>query len=237
MATVSDDGQNSNLALASLRRLVDHLIASGERRLPPERQLALDFNVGRRAIRRSLEVLEAEGVLQRRHGSGNFIAFHPSPFSGSALLDVAAASTPIEVMEVRLQIEPALARMAALRAREGDIEQLRGLADKAAASDDADSHELWDGALHRKIAQAAGNALFLALFDTVDHVRKEKPWRSLRQRARSGARHRLYVDQHQRIVEAIAARDPSAAASTMREHLLALQGAMLECLVEDGDVG
>lgn len=232
--------QNSNLALSELRRLVDQLIATGHRRLPPERRLAEDFKVGRRAIRRALEVLDAEGVLQRRHGSGNFIALHSEIAAvglstETALVAVAEQSTPLEVMEVRLQIEPALARMAALKARRDDVEQLFRLAAKAAASDDADGHELWDGAFHRKIAQAAGNALFLALFDAVDHVRERQPWRVMRQRARSAPRHLLYVDQHERIVAAIAARDPARAASAMRDHLQTLHQALLACLAEDGD--
>lgn len=232
--------QNSNLALTEIRRLIDRLIASGHRRLPPERQLAEDFNVGRRAVRRALEVLDAEGVLDRRHGSGNFIAFHaasPSmePPGDAVILDVALRSTPIEVMEVRLHIEPALARMAALKARQDDMEQLRRLADKAAASGDADGHELWDGAFHRKIAQAAGNALFLALFDAVDHAREGQSWRVMRQRARSHSRHASYVAHHERIVQAISARDAAGAGAAMREHLRALQEALTACLIEDGD--
>ncbi|PKU21808.1 FadR/GntR family transcriptional regulator [Telmatospirillum siberiense] len=237
-----DGAQNSNLALAEIRRLIDRLIAAGDQRLPPERRLAEDFKVGRRAVRRALEVLDAEGVLRRRHGSGNFIALRSGPPVAeppgeTALFDIAERSTPIEVMEVRLHVEPALARLAALKARRDDIEQLRRLADKAAASEDADGHELWDGAFHRKIAQAAGNSLFLALFDAVDHVREHQPWRVLRQRARSQARHAVYIEHHERIVQAIAARDAMAAGAAMREHLRALQEALTACLTEDGNDG
>ena len=41
--------------------------------LPPERELAADFGVSRITIRKAIEGLVKEGVLETRHGSGTFI--------------------------------------------------------------------------------------------------------------------------------------------------------------------
>ncbi len=58
-------------------------------------------------------------------------------------------------MEVRLRIEPQLAQLAAMRAKAADIERMYDLVNKIYESTDADGRELWDGALHRQIAQCA----------------------------------------------------------------------------------
>src|SRR3546814_15859055 len=83
----------------------------------------------------------------------------------------------LEVMEVRLRLEPALAQLAALRATRDDVAWMRTLAAKGFDADDLDGRELWDSALHRAIASVAGHALFLALSDVVDRVRLADDWR------------------------------------------------------------
>src|SRR3546814_7861844 len=56
--------RNSSLALERLRGIVDQLEQEGRRQLPTERELAEQIGVGRRAVRRALEVLEAEGRIR-----------------------------------------------------------------------------------------------------------------------------------------------------------------------------
>lgn len=130
----------------------------------------------------------------------------------------------MEVMEVRLRIEPQLAQLAAMRAKASDVEHLYDLAKKTHESTDADSHELWDGALHRLIAQCAGNRFFLALFDVINRVRQDPAWQTIRERARTAAKTApLIHTQHTAIIDAIAAHDPARAGEAMRQHLLMLQ--------------
>src|SRR3546814_7757658 len=102
----------------------------------------------------------------------------------------------LEVMEVRLRLEPALAQLAALRATRDDVAWMRTLAAKVVDADDLDGRELWDSALHRAIASVAGNALFLALFDVVDRVRQDDTWRHVRAELRTDERVSLYPAQH-----------------------------------------
>src|SRR5690606_11773469 len=103
-------------------------------------------------------------------------------------------------------------------------------------SNDSDEHELWDGMLHRLIAQAAGNRLFLALFDTVNRIRQDEAWRVIRERARKSSRSLSEANmQHQNIVEAIARRDPVSAGEAMRQHLLMLQEILIRQTSLDGE--
>ncbi|MCL6710021.1 FCD domain-containing protein [Pseudomonas sp. R2.Fl] len=215
-------GENSNYALDRLRELLRRGNFDDEGRLPTERSLSEELQVSRRAVRRALEVLEAEGLIWRKQGSGTYVGPKPSDWHGN--LDTIVAGTDfMEIMEVRLRIEPQLAQLAAARARPADIERMLELAHKILESDDADSRELWDGALHRQIALAAGNQLFLSIFDVVNRVRQDEAWQVIRERARGGGALALSSAQHAAIIEAIAAHDPARAGEAMRQHLLALQ--------------
>ncbi|HEV7372304.1 FadR/GntR family transcriptional regulator [Arenibaculum sp.] len=215
----------STIALQKLRRMIDGREFGTDGRLPPERQLAAELGVGRRTLRQALEVLEAEGRIWRRQGQGTFCG-RPPPTRGW-VGDVSGRTNPEELMEVRLHLESALAGLAALRATAEDIERLNTFAARTAAASDADAYELWDGAFHRKIAEIADNALFLAVFDAVDAVRQETSWGKLREAARTEERQALYAGQHRRLADAIAQRDGRAAEQAMREHLDAVREGLL----------
>jgi DNA-binding FadR family transcriptional regulator len=222
---------SSSLALDRLRLLLDEAAPGGDHRLPPERDLAEQLGVGRRALRRALEVLEAEGRIWRHQGKGTFAGPRPvTPTDG--LEELSRRTSPLEVMDVRLVIEPVLARLAALRASNGDVERLQRLATKIGASSDADAYELWDSALHRAIAEAAGNSLLLAIFDMLDRIRQDSGWRQLRERARSRGRQSAYLDQHQGLIAAIAGREAHAAERAMREHLELVREAILKVMTQ-----
>ncbi|HZH50813.1 MAG TPA: FCD domain-containing protein [Microvirga sp.] len=222
---------SSNFALVQLRALLDEGRIAEDQRLPPERVLAAQIGIGRRALRRALEVLEAEGRIWRHQGKGTFVGPRPvHPHMG--LEELSSRTSPLEVMDVRLEIEPVLARFAALRASNGDVERLLHLAQKTASSSDADGYELWDSALHRAIAEAAGNSLFLAIFDMVDRVRQDANWQTLRERARSKERLLSYVEQHRRVIAAISQREAHAAERAMREHLEQVRASLLGVMTQ-----
>jgi len=215
--------ENSNYALESLRGLLasDQLDSDGK--LPTERALALMFRVSRRSVRRALEVLEAEGQVWRRQGSGTYAGRRPDGWTNH-VGTIVAGTNFMEIMEVRLRIEPQLAQLAAMRAKKDEVTRMLELALKICESDDADSRELWDGALHRQIAQSAGNQFFLTIFDVINRVRQDEAWQIIRERARS-ANNTVSMShtQHMVIIDAIAAHDPMKAGEAMRQHLLMLQ--------------
>ncbi|MBB3563688.1 DNA-binding FadR family transcriptional regulator [Rhizobium sp. BK512] len=223
-----DEAQgNSNYALEKLRALLQSDSLDADGKLPTERTLSEILGVSRRSIRRALEVLEAEGRIWRRQGSGTFAGKRPDGWSNH--VDSIIADTDLmEIMEVRLRVEPQLAQLAAMRAKAADIERMYDLVKKIYESTDADGRELWDGALHRQIAQCAGNSFFLTIFDVINRVRQDEAWQAIRERARSASRTREVTHgQHTAIVDAIAARDPGKAGEAMRQHLLTLQESLI----------
>ena len=211
--------ENANLALKEIRAFLDANPLGQDGKLPTERSLAERFHVSRQSVRRALEVLETEGRIWRKQGAGTFVGARPNTWSNQ-IEHITSSTDFLEVMEVRLRIEPHLAQLAALRATLYDVARMRDLNKRMEDSGDHDGMELWDSSLHRQIAQSAGNTLFLNLFDVVDCVRQDKSWQRIRIDAQSDITLAVTFQQHRSIVEAIADRDPANAGEAMRRHLM-----------------
>src|SRR3954464_15711113 len=84
------------------------LLAPGER-LPSERELARVLEVSRASVREAIGALQVQGVVETRPGAGTFVSARPPV--GEAPHD----ASPSAVLEARAQLEPAVARLAALR--------------------------------------------------------------------------------------------------------------------------
>lgn len=233
MNVAPDTADNAAEVLTAIRTMIGAGKLPADGRLPPERELAAELGCGRRTVRRALDVLEAEGLVWRRQGKGTFAGQAPDP-TGALAAELAPDADPLMVMEARLCIEPALAELCALRATGEDVAKLRQLADRAARPLDADTAELWDGALHRAIARIAGNRLMLTAFALLDEVRMGADWQAKRHRARTPETMALYDGQHHRIIDAIERRDGPGAFAAMKAHLVALRDNLRGSLAEGG---
>ena len=58
----------------ALRKAIESSILGPQDALPPERDLATDFSVSRITVRKALDGLVAEGLLQRKQGAGTFVS-------------------------------------------------------------------------------------------------------------------------------------------------------------------
>jgi len=213
-------------ALTKLSNLLESPDFPANSRLPAERDLSVQLGISRSALREALEVLEARGRIWRHVGQGTFVGSRPAPEPVDLSL-ITALTSPSEVLETRLLVEPLLARMAALRATEAEIEEMQRLLEKSEAARDAKTWELWDGRLHRAVAEAAHNGLLLSIFDAFNAMRRQAKWSVLRQTALTPARHAAYCAHHRAYVAAIAARDPAKAETVMRKHIESVRDGLL----------
>lgn len=213
--TAGDSGQS---ALIQLRAWLSQKALPPSTRLPPERELCEILGVSRGELRKALAILEEHGELWRHVGRGTFIGARPVA-DLAPVAAIAAQTSPGEVMRARLAVEPALAREAALHATADDIAEMKFSVEAARGAETWRQYENWDNRLHRAVAVAAHNALLLAVFDTVNAVRRTVVWGRLRDAAAHPPRDHHSFAEHAAVVAAIEDRDLPGAAAAMRRHL------------------
>ena len=207
--------------VARLRNLLEDGVTAAGGRMPPERKLAGDMGIGRRSLRRALEVLEREGRITREQGRGTFL--REGGARPVALDRIAEHTSPPEVIELRLALEPIVARLAAVRASPCEIRALLRLADETRTAKGPEEYERADAAFHRAVIEAAHNALFMAVFDAVGESRRDIGWQRLGENGRCYKRQSTFAAYHDEIAGAIAARDAERAGKAMYAHLREVQ--------------
>jgi DNA-binding FadR family transcriptional regulator len=204
-------------ATESLLRVLRSRIAGGGP-LPPERALAAELSVKRHRLRAALLELRQEGAVppprigRRRR----------TPAVGE---DLIRCTNPLEVIELRLVFEPALARLAALRASPQEVARIERAATTAAGSDKGEA----DLAFHLAIAAGARNGLAGELYAQLRRIGRDARI-AVAAAPPCPDRVRDRDAEHRAIANAIAARDADGAERAMRVHLLAVQRRVMERL-------
>ena len=80
--TAMNARRKRTLSYATVKTSIEERIAAGGWqpgvRLPSERELVQEFGCARMTVHRALRELEAEGLIERRQGSGSYVAeLHP----------------------------------------------------------------------------------------------------------------------------------------------------------------
>ncbi|MBB4660567.1 FCD domain-containing protein [Conexibacter arvalis] len=204
-------------------------LAAGDR-LPSERELAAAMQISRPTLREAVRVLADSGVLTVRPGSagGTFVTSDYVPIellrSKSDLrLDEVAG-----VLEARRLIEPRVAQLAAVNAREEDFAHLTRLIERQQELlDDGDvlAHEdrflQLDTQFHVRIARATGNSTIVSLMRTL--LRRLEIARDLALHEQPVAP--WVIDVHERTLAAIRSADHERIERVMDEHLAAMERA------------
>ena len=181
--------------------------------LPGERELANQLDVSRETVRGAIQALAARGLVEVAQGARSRVL---PPAQGVARPAPAARYTPEEVQGARLVLEVAAAHAAAQHADEATCARLRLLVEEQGrALDEPAAFHICGTEFHTTLQRAGGNRLLAALLAEAYGQSSELSHRAL---AAPGAMRRSWLD-HKRILAAIEARDPEAAAAAMRRHL------------------
>ena len=214
----------SSVYRALLRRIADGSLKPGGR-LPNERDLAARLKVGRSTVRGALALMEQQGLVSRRVGSGTFLA--DDVREASARLDLtpiaAHANVPdfLEILEGRLLFEPALMKLVAARATDAELAALDADLDAIARAPSWLEFKEAIYALHGRIVAGSRNRFMVQVFEEI-----VKDRRAVRYDGRNTA---LPVPEQVRvqtckdlaqIVKALQRRDGASAEKVTHDHLL-----------------
>jgi GntR family transcriptional repressor for pyruvate dehydrogenase complex len=201
-------------------------------RLPPERSLARLFGAGRGSVREALRVLELSGLIDSRHGEGNFVADRGPSAAAYTLLTFLERqrASLLDVFEARKMVEPYLASLAAERATPEVVEKLRE-ASEAGERDLRDGHAeaavRSDRAFHGAIAAAAGNETLVYLHSYLSDLIAS----GRRELLEDDARRAQSAVDHRQICQAIARGDGAAARAAMLRHLENVQKILMDAVL------
>lgn len=198
-------------------------------RLPPERQLAEAMGVSRANLRSALAKLEAEGRIWRHVGKGTFVGTRPIDADGVSD-DISSRTTPRELIEARLLIEPGLAGLAAIHATKVDIKNMAHCIHKSKTAPDWRVYEAWDNKLHITIAEAAHNIPLLAIFNMLNSIRRLVVWTRPRDVPFVRKLHHHSFREHDEIFKAISERDSHMADQAMHTHLESVGANLLRAM-------
>ncbi|MET7276809.1 FadR/GntR family transcriptional regulator [Kribbella sp. NPDC005582] len=212
-------GLHGQIVEVMAQRILSGTIPEGATINVPD--LQADLGVSLTAVREALKVLTAKGLVDARQKRGTFVR----PRTDWNLLDPDMIRWHFsdsdvrpelleELHEVRGIVEPAAARLAAVRAQDSHLEALdAAMAAMESATDDR-AAVASDLAFHRALLAATGNELLTkmevimetGLADRDRLVHKVKPSDDP-------------LPSHRRVLEAIRAHDPAAAEQAMKELL------------------
>ncbi|MFI0942987.1 FadR/GntR family transcriptional regulator [Streptomyces sp. NPDC021020] len=194
--------------------------------LPPEPELMRTLGVSRNSVREALKGLQALGIVDIRHGYGTYVGTAQLRSLAPGLLFHTRLAVRrddprglLDIVEVRALLESGLIRRSALELDDADLDRLRAELDALEADGDT-GRAGHDRRFHELLYEPLGNALVLQLialfWDVYRQVESEvgKPHTA----------HGQVVRQHRRVLEAVAARDPDAAAARIAEHFADITG-------------
>ena len=211
--------------LGELRRVIEQGWLQPGHQLPSERELSEQLSVSRSTVREAIQLLEALGVVEVRHGSGTFVRARPD--ADTVRLEWREwtrhhSSQVHQLLEVRRGLEAFAAELAARRRTPAQLDQLESSLEEMANVLEAGDIPMLvqiDVSFHTNLYRATGNAPLVELLDEIGR-------RLLRERAATWdmpGRPQRSLEQHRAIVEAIRAGNPLAARQALVAHLHSIE--------------
>jgi GntR family transcriptional repressor for pyruvate dehydrogenase complex len=187
--------------------------------LPAERELAQRLGVSRTAVREAVKALREKGLVEAYSGRGTFVTdgtTQAARQSFDLMVKIGQQEGAPHLAELRLILEPGIAALAAVRAKEEDLTALREtVAVMDRAQDDPEAYIEADLDFHLALAETVANPLILSLIDSIVGLLREQRIKIFNV---EGGPQRGQV-HHKRILDAMERRDAEMARTAMRAHL------------------
>ncbi|GGL33631.1 GntR family transcriptional regulator [Phycicoccus endophyticus] len=179
-----------------------------------EAELCERFGASRFTVRSALRTLEAQGLVELQRNRG-------------ARIREITLEEAVEITQVRMVIEGLVAARAAELATTEDVAELEAIGQEmreAVAAGEPLRYSDLNARLHGKIRDIAGHGLAQRI---IEELRGQMVRHQFQLALRPG-RSAVSLAQHERVIEAVASRDPAAAEAAMRAHIASVIEALRE---------
>ncbi|MEM7195681.1 MAG: FadR/GntR family transcriptional regulator [Pseudomonadota bacterium] len=213
---------------SNIFRQIRESIINGEfhfnERLPSERDLADQFSAARGTIRTALEQLEQANLVRKKFGSGTFVSYN-SQFEQE---DIAEETSPLELIEARIAIEPHIVRLVISNANNRDIRKLEdALRGVMECQYNPNHFSSADEEFHLLLAHCTQNPLIIWIYQRINDIRSHSQWSHRKNHILTPRKIAAYNQQHKSLMEAIKSRDIEGASKLMEDHLLRAKADLL----------
>lgn len=210
----------SEQVLESVIKYIQDNKLSVDDKIPTEGEFAELFQVSRTSVREAIKALSINGAVESIPGKGTFLRAPITDviLNRTAGLDqiIKAQKSIKEILEVRTALEVMAAELAIERASDEAIELVADAMD--GLIEVVDKGERWAEAgtrFHICIAEITGNSFLVDAIKSLNETLTR--YKNALNNAETGMG--VYIEEHQKILDALRARDKKAAAKAVRSHM------------------
>ena len=223
----------SDVIEQELERLIIEGTLSPGQQLPPERELAKQFEVSRPSVREAIQRLEAKRLLTRRQGGGTFVSEHIWKSFSDPLLNLLSnhSETQLDLLEARHALEGISAHFAALRGTAEDFARIQSSVLKISEAQEKHDFEAEASTVMEfliAITEATHNVVILHIVRSLAPLLEQnilQNFKLLRHRPEAVEK----VNKHRaNIVDAIVSGEPDMAREMSHSHLAYIEETLLE---------
>jgi GntR family transcriptional repressor for pyruvate dehydrogenase complex len=208
----------SEVARRLMREVADRGLVPGDN-IGSESWLIERYGVARGSLREAMRLLEAQGAVEMRRGTGGGAMVslpRPELLAGSLAMTLQAGHGDMRtILEARAAVEPTMAALAAERRTDIQLRALRAcVADLLSNRSDSDRFHHENRRFHNLVAEASGNLLLAAILPALSLMSQAAGWQ-LHEKVR-----RRIASDKERIVDAIEERHSWRASQRMSRMIL-----------------
>lgn len=221
----------SDVILQQLENMIlEGSLAPGEK-LPPERELAKQFEVSRPSLREAIQKLEAKGLVTRRQGGGTFVKNQLEEGLTDPLFDLISKhpESQFDLLEFRHALEGIAAYYATMRGTRNDFIKVKQSFDKIAlANDDLMQKAKAINAFHFCIAEASHNVVLLHLVRGMQALLEQNVLQNLTVLLEKQHISEQLAEHRRLLMDAVIEGNPEQARLASNAHLAFIEEALLE---------
>jgi GntR family transcriptional repressor for pyruvate dehydrogenase complex len=210
--------------------ILEGSLLPGER-LPPERELAKQFEVSRPSLREAIQKLEAKGLVTRRQGGGTFVKNQLEEGLSDPLFNLISKhpESQFDLLEFRHALEGIAAFYAAMRGTENDFNKVQqSFENIAAVSDDLIQKAKAINAFHYSVAEASHNVVLLHLVRGMQPLLEQNVLQNLEVLLQKSDVSEQLAEHRRVLMNAVINGNPEDARLASNAHLAFIEEALLQ---------
>lgn len=228
----------SDVILDELETMIIEGSLKPGQKLPPERELATQFDVSRPSLREAIQKLEAKGLVTRKQGGGTFVNNNILTGLSDPLFELMSknSESQFDLLEFRHGIEGMSAYYAAMRGTDADFTEIQAKHDNIGTAQLENDLRIEAEAVcefYLAICAASHNAVILQLARSMTPLVIDNIEQNLKILAKRPDVFAKISDYRKNLLEAIISGQPQRAWGASHKHLAFIEEVLLKLTQEN----